>query len=353
MLEPARAAVWQLDDSSVAVALSKRTRLLQFIGQKLYNGKIELPLPGDWTDWIAPMWTLWLPLALKIDQAQRSKASGSAAHRIWKTQAAQDAQRTHLFVQGILGGQGTGKTTLCQILLLLLDELGQQTAVLSIDDLYLTHAERCALKEKDPRLIWRGPPGTHDIDLGVRTFTQISSALPDEQVELPRFDKSLHEGQGDRTQTELMPAPTIILFEGWCVGTEPLSESAFSTLSELPEPINTEADRLFACDCNRRLRRYLVLWDYLDSLIVLRPEDYRRSQQWRQQAEQQMISAGKSGLSDEEIAAFVTYFWRALHPQLFIEPLTHSSRADLVVTICQNHRLNSLFIPSSEQYETM
>ncbi len=334
MLEPARAVVWQVDAASVALALSDRTRLLQSVGRKLWDAEIELPLSGDWTDWIEPMWTLWLPLALKIDQSQRSKALDSKIQR-------------NLFVQGVLGGQGTGKTTLCKILLLLLSELNQRAAVLSIDDLYLTYAERCELKEIDPRFVWRGPPGTHDINLGIRAFAKMSNASPGERVSLPRFDKSLYGGQGDRTQAERIPAPTVVLFEGWCVGAEPRSESTFSTLCELPDPISTEADRLFAYDCNRQLKAYLPLWDYLDSLIVLRPEDYRLSQRWRQQAEKQMIEAGKSGLCDEEIAAFVTYFWRALHPQLFIEPLTRSSRTDLVVTIRQNHQLGSLSLPQS------
>ncbi|EDX85161.1 hypothetical protein S7335_2860 [Synechococcus sp. PCC 7335] len=333
MLAPERAAVWQLEASSVGSALSNRSHLLQSIVQKLQLGQIKLPLPGDWAAWIEPMWRLWLPLALKINQAQQIKAS----------------QGTHLFVQGMLGGQGSGKTTLSKILQLLLRELGQQIAVLSLDDLYLTYAERCELREKDPRFVWRGPPGTHDIDLGLRTFAQIIKAVPDEQVQLPRFDKSLYGGRGDRTELELISRPTIVLFEGWCVGIPPLPDEAFSELCRLPEPIDTEADRVFAYDCNRQLSAYLPLWNYLNSLIVLSLEDYRLSQRWRQQAEQQMIAEGKSGLSDEEIAAFVRYFWQALHPQLFIEPMTrpsHNNRqVDLVITIGQHHQLGQLYVP--------
>ena len=109
---------------------------------------------------------------------------------------------------------------------------------------------------------------------------------------------------------------------------------------------------MFASDCNRQLSAYLPLWDYLDSLIVLCPEDYRLSRQWRQQAEKQMIEAGKSGLSSGEIADFVAYFWQALHPQLFVEPLTRSSRTDLVVPIRQHHQLGSLFSPLARQAES-
>ncbi|MBE9062755.1 glycerate kinase [cf. Phormidesmis sp. LEGE 11477] len=340
MLVQPSAAVWQLEAVSVTSALSDRIQLLQSIAQKLQLGQIKLPLLGDWTAWIEHMWTLWLPLALKIDQAQRTKASCSD----------EQLPDAHLFVQGILGGQGTGKTTLSKILQLLLAELDQQTAILSIDDLYLTYVERCELKKKDPRFIWRGPPGTHDVELGRRTFAQIARALPDEQIQLPRFDKSLYGGQGDRTEPTLITKPTIVLFEGWCVGVRPLPETAFLELSKLPSPINTEADRAFALDCNHQLREYAPLWDYLDSLIVLSSEDYRLSQQWRQQAEEERIAEGKSGLSNEEIAAFVAYFWQALHPQLFIEPLTRVSQshetADLVVTICRYHRIAQIYVPA-------
>ncbi len=331
MLDPVRAAVWQINATSVIPAIEHRIRLLQSIVQQL-DREVELPLTGDWTDWIELMWTLWLPLALSVDRAQQQKVSHS---------------QTRLFVQGILGGQGTGKTTLTKILWLLLNALGQRTALLSIDDLYLSYTERCKLKHRDPRFVWRGPPGTHDVDLGIRTFNRISSAKPHEMVELPRFDKSLHKGQGDRTQSALVLAPTILLFEGWCVGTQPLDTGAFANLAALPEPIQTQSDRLFAQDCNDRLRTYLPLWDYLDSLIVLQPEDYRLSLRWRQQAEQQMINQGKSGLSGSEIADFVTYFWRALHPRLFIEPLAHSAHTDLVITIRQDHKVERLASPSS------
>ncbi len=76
---------------------------------------------------------LWLPIALDLATAR------------------QKSDRT--FVQGILGGQGTGKSTLCIILKLILDYLGFSVANLSIDDLYLTYKERQELQIQDPRLI--------------------------------------------------------------------------------------------------------------------------------------------------------------------------------------------------------
>jgi D-glycerate 3-kinase len=133
------------------------------------------------------------------------------------------------------------------------------------------------------------------------------------------------------------------LFEGWFVGVRPIDPAAFETA---PPPITTEGDRQFARDMNTRLADYLPLWDELDRLMVLYPTDYRLSQQWRQQAETKMKATGKSGMSDDEIREFVEYFWRSLHPDLFIAPLLHQpDRVDIVVTITPNRSIDAIYHP--------
>src|SRR5919202_333912 len=179
---------------------------------------------------------LWLPLALQLAIGQK--------------------QLGRPLIQGILGGQGTGKTTLGTVLTLILAQLGYRTLSLSLDDLYKTYAERQQLQEKDPRLGWRGPPGTHDIELGIELLDQLRQPNPVKPILVPRFDKSA--------------------------------------------------------------------WEGLDRLMLLYPTDYRLSQQWRRQAEQQMIATGKSGMADAQIDRFVEYFWKSLHPELFIIPLTQN-----------------------------
>jgi len=204
-------------------------------------------------------------------------------------------------------------------------------APLSIDDIYKTYGDRQQLQQADPRLRWRGPPGTHDTDTGIQVLQQVRAGQS-EPVLMPRFDKSLHGGMGDRIAPEPVSNIDILLFEGWFVGMRPLDPAQFDTA---PPPIVTEADRAFACDCNDRLRDYLPLWDLLDGLIVLHPVDYRLSKQWRQEAEQKMKQQGRSGMSDEEIAAFVEYFWTALHPELFLPPLLNT--ADFVIEVQPDH----------------
>jgi D-glycerate 3-kinase len=97
---------------------------------------------------------------------------------------------------------------------------------------------------------------------------------------------------------------------------------------------------------NEQLKHYLPLWERLDRLMLLYPTDYRLSQQWRRQAEQQMISTGKSGMADSQVDEFVEYFWRSLHPELFITPLTRNpSWVDLVIEINPDHTVGAVYQP--------
>jgi D-glycerate 3-kinase len=280
-----RARTFGVSAATVGDALRERSTLLQQVYPELAPFlKTRLI---DTHSALETLWRLWLPLALRLASQQRQRP----------------------LVQGILGGQGTGKTTLGFVLTVILKHLGYQTLSFSLDDLYKTYAERLHLRKQDPRLIWRGPPGTHDVDLGLHTLDQLRSPVAGSPISIPRFDKSLHNGAGDRTHPDYAADIDIVLFEGWFVGAKPIDPIAFETA---PEPITTDADRAFAGDTNTRLHAYLPLWQRLDGLTVLYPVDYRFSKQWRRQAEQEMRAAGKPGMTDIEIDAFVNYFWKAL-----------------------------------------
>ncbi|MBV8882864.1 MAG: glycerate kinase [Chroococcidiopsidaceae cyanobacterium CP_BM_RX_35] len=269
------------------------------------------------------LWHLWLPLAMQL-----------ASHR---------QQLGRPLIQGILGGQGTGKTTLAAILTLILKQLGYRTISISLDDLYKTYSDRLALRTQDPRLIWRGPPGTHDIQLGLTVLDQLRQADSPLPIQVPRFDKSAWGGAGDRCEPEVVESADVVLFEGWFVGVRPINPDAFNTA---PPPIVTDADKAFARDMNARLEDYLPLWERLDRLIVLYPSNYRLSLDWRRQAEHQMIAAQTTGMTDAEVQQFVEYFWRSLHPELFIKPLTTDPNyVDLVIEINPDHSVGAVYRP--------
>jgi D-glycerate 3-kinase len=254
----------------------------------------------------------WLPLAQQLG--------------VWRGEVEET------LIVGILGGQGTGKTTLAAIVTQILKQVGLQVCQISLDDLYKTYADRRLLQQADPRLRWRGPPGTHDIELGIDVLRALKQG--NDPVQIPRFDKSAWNGAGDRTTPETVPHADIVLFEGWFVGVRPVDPQVFE---QAPPPIVTERDRAFARDMNAQLHDYLPLWDGIDRLIVLHPSDYRLSQPWRRDAEARMIAAGRSGMTAAEVDEFVEYFWRSLHPELFIPSLLQTDRVDWVIEIDANH----------------
>jgi D-glycerate 3-kinase len=321
LADPLRAQAFEIAPANVEQVVQKRSHLLRAV-YPAFGDFCQTLLDRPPNQLIVTLWDFWLPLAMQL-----------AASR-------QQLQRT--FVQGILGGQGTGKTTLSAMLTLILNCLGYRTISLSLDDLYKTYHERLALRQHDPRLIWRGPPGTHDVNLGLTVLQKLRQ--PDSQpIAIPRFDKSAYSGAGDRTQPEVVEAVDIVLFEGWFVGVRPIDPQQFNTA---PPPIDTSADREFACDINARLHEYLPLWEQLDSLILLYPNDYRLSLTWRKDAEHDRIAVGQSGMADAEIDEFVKYFWRSLHPELFIKPLlTPPTWVDLVVEINPDHCPSRVYRP--------
>lgn len=256
------------------------------------------------------IWKVWIPLAFQIADWRKAQSHG--------------------LVQGFLGGQGTGKTTLTKVLVLLLNRLGYSTVSWSLDDLYLPYVDRVRLRNRDPRMIRRGPPGTHDVQLGIEVLQQFRRG--EFPIALPRFDKSAHGGEGDRSEPGLITQADIILFEGWFVGVRPIV-SEFEIV----------ADRQFAQAMNQQLQSYVPLWELLDRFVILYVPEYQLSKQWRKEAEHKMIAQGKAGMSDAEIDEFVEYFWQALHPELFIPPLL--KQADLVLEIGEGHSVRSINYP--------
>ena len=320
LADPLRAKVFNITSDNVADVIQKRGDLLKLVFPD-FSQFCQTSLKTDPQGMLQVLWDVWLPLGMKI--------------------AAQHQESGKPFIQGILGAQGTGKTTMSHILGLILQHLGYRTLSFSLDDLYKTYSDRLALMQQDSRLVWRGPPGTHDIHLGLSLLDQIHQSKS--PVIVPRFDKSAHGGAGDRTTSEIITNPIdIVLFEGWFVGVKPIPPQALLTP---PPPILTDADRQFASDMNNQLKSYLPLWEKLDSLIVLYPTDYRYSLTWRKQAERQMITTGKSGMSEAQIEEFVHYFWRSLHPELFINPLIQSSAVDFVIEINADHSFGKIRKP--------
>jgi len=92
---------------------------------------------------------------------------------------------------GLTGGQGAGKSTITQILKLILEiKYNLNVVCFSIDDFYKTLSERTSLAKNINKLFKiRGVPGTHDTGLLKKIFINLIKKKF-KPVLIPCFDKS-------------------------------------------------------------------------------------------------------------------------------------------------------------------
>lgn len=196
----------------------------------------------------------------------------------------------------INGCQGSGKTTLAAWLQTRLSIEGLDAVSLSLDDFYLSHADRQALAVRiHPLLATRGVPGTHDIPLALQTLSALKNGQP---VAIPRFDKARDDCvPRSNWQIQHQPADVVIL-EGWCVGARPQTDQA------LLEPVNLlealeDSDGHWRSYVNRQLTGdYQTLYAMADRLAMLKAPDFNCVYHWRLEQEQKLAKK----LQDEQRA---------------------------------------------------
>lgn len=260
--------------------------------------------------------------------------------------------RSEPIVIGIHGAQGTGKSTLTLFLReLLTTHYRIPTASLSLDDLYLTRAEREQLAENVHRLfITRGVPGTHDIALGQQVIEQLKAAGPDTETPIPAFDKSRDDRCPQHQWPVFQGRAQVILIEGWCMGAVPAASD-----EELMEPVNElerseDPEGIWRQYVNRCLKgEYGRFFNQVDSLIMLRAPSMECVLQWRTLQEHKLRERigsapkgnNKSGepaqpsriMSDEEVVRFIMHYERITRASLAEMP----ARADCLVNVGEDH----------------
>jgi len=229
------------------------------------------------------------------------------------------------YLLGVNGPQGCGKSTLTSALCERFTKKGKRCLTISIDDFYLTRAEQIKLAADhadNPFLQQRGYPGTHDIELGARVLRSLKSG--DMNVSIPRYDKSLHGGKGDRLPesewTQVEGGPELIFVEGWMLGYSPVDKK------KLP-------NRHFE-EINESLKNYEAWHRQLDGFLQLAPLDPHFVVDWRIEAEQKMRAQGRAGMSDVEIRAYVEKFLPAYEtylPRLEEAPPVLRNRRRIVI----------------------
>ncbi len=215
-------------------------------------------------------------------------------------------------VVAISGSQGSGKSTLAAILVESLAHLGVRAASASIDDFYLTLAERRQLaRDVHPLLETRGVPGTHDVAWLERALRAARDGAA--EVVLPRFDK----GADDRAGSETLKADVLVI-EGWCLGVTPQAEAA------LAEPVNAlerheDTGGIWRNWVNEQIScHYVPLWSLPEFWIHLRAPGFGVVEAWRGQAESKLPIAQR--MDGAALARFVAHYERLTSWQLANAP---------------------------------
>jgi D-glycerate 3-kinase len=225
-------------------------------------------------------------------------------------------QKTYII--GINGCQGSGKSTLADYLCTVVAEKHHlATVALSLDDFYLTKAERIELARKiHPLLAQRGVPGTHDVNLAIDTISSLASG---NKALITRFDKSMDDRVPEANSETITGHIGLIVIEGWCFGAKPQAPNS------LIEPVNhlerlEDPDGVYRDYVNTALAtQYPQLFELVDSTAMLRAPSFKTVFEWRLEQEQKLIEklrstktdpASVSTMSDQEIRRFIQNFQR-------------------------------------------
>jgi D-glycerate 3-kinase len=229
---------------------------------------------------------------------------------------------------GLSGLQGSGKSTLCAALETALQAAGLKCATLSLDDLYLTRAERLHLAgTRHPLFATRGVPGTHDLAMADRIIARLlAEAGP---VAIPRFDKA-SDDRAPQSRWPVVQAPLdVLLFEGWCIAATPQPKSA------LAAPVNAleaaeDPDGRWRTHVNDRLAGdYAALFARLDMLVMLRAPDFGVVGGWRRQQEDSLRQRGGGGMGQAALDRFISHYERLSRHMLATAPPTGAIVIDL------------------------
>ena len=242
---------------------------------------------------------------------------------------------------GLTGGQGTGKSTISNILKIILKEsFNLETVIFSIDDFYKTRKERKILAKKiSPLFLTRGVPGTHDTKMLFNCIKNLKKNRFKKMI-IPKFDKSKDERCPKSKWLAVNKKPNIVIFEGWCIGVTAQKKK------DLVIPINKlekqkDKKRIWRQTVNKELQNnYQKIFNLINKLIFLKVPSFKYVYKWRLLQEKKLRAKfkGNKTMSNEQVKNFIMYYERLTKNMLKILP----KKADTVISIDENHRLKSI-----------
>ena len=253
----------------------------------------------------------------------------------------QKSKKNKTIIVGLTGGQGSGKSTISNILKIILKERFElNTVIFSIDDFYKTfHERRIMAKKVNPLFLTRGVPGTHDTKLLLKCLKQLRN-FTKKNLYIPKFDKSIDDRCPKQRWQKITNKPDIVIFEGWCVAATPQKNK------DLIVPINIlekekDKKKIWRSWVNKELKtNYKKIFKLVDLKIFLKVPSFDHVYKWRllQEKKLRMTSKGKKTMNDIQIKNFIMYYERITKHML----KNLKGRSDFIINIDKKHRLKSM-----------
>jgi len=249
--------------------------------------------------------------------------------------------RKTLFL-GLSGGQGSGKTTVSEILKIILKIFfKREVHVSSIDNFYKIHKDREKMsKAIHPLFKTRGVPGTHEIKL-LKKFFIFLKRKRFKKFKLPKFEKSIDDRLKQKRWIKVKKKPDIVILEGWCVGAKP--QKSFL----LKKPVNIlekyeDTNCIWRKYANEQLKReYKKIFSMIDHFIFMKIPNFNMVFKWRYLQEEKLRKRSrfkKRIMSIGEIKRFIMFYERITLQML--KDLVKS--ASVVVMLNAKHEIKKL-----------
>ena len=292
------------------------TALLGQLGLAAATGRVQAILEAAQRDGVPEVWQQLAAALACVLMAP----PGDPARVLWA-----QASRPRPFLLGVAGAQGSGKSTLAEQLTRSVAAAGGRAVACSLDDFYLTRAERQALaRDVHPLLATRGVPGTHDVALLERTLSALQG--PD-TVALPGFDKGADDRLPADAWRRVAGRPDVVVLEGWCVGAQPQSAAELARLVNELEA-SEDADGRWRGFANDALAGpYARLWARLHGLVYLRVPGMDSVLRWRTRQEQALPAARR--MDAVALVRFVAHYERITRAMLLDPPRRGALVAEL------------------------
>ena len=246
-------------------------------------------------------------------------------------------------VIGLTGGQGSGKSTISNILKIILKQNYKlETVIFSIDDFYKTLKERKIMsKNISPLFLTRGVPGTHDTNMLLNCIKKLKNSKF-KKIMIPKFNKANDDRVSKKNWLKITKKPHIVIFEGWCIGVEQQkNKDLLIPVNELEK--HEDKTRIWRYKVNQELKKnYTKIFKQINKVIFLKVPSFKYVLKWRllQEKKLRISSKSKKIMTDHQIRKFVMFYERLTKHML--KTLTY--KADTVIEIDTNHRLKTIKI---------